>query len=226
MNTYLSLTALAVADLNNLPVASISTFNALRDYDVIPDTLNPELEDFDLDVGTAALTLFFSKPMFVNTLMINQIIIQDAITASNQYPMTTSTEGPVIEIDLSFADATVLRESNVTATFDSTTYITVTSLAMDINGNTVVNINDVQLCNVRHFTSDTIPPVILSYLLHLNDGALLLTFDENITAVNQIQNSPVSPDSIYTLSASSSIDVIMDNIVSINNGQDDFNREF
>ena len=52
--------------------------------------------------------------MFVNTLMINQIIIQDAITASNQYPMsesvTTSTEGPVIEIDLSFANATVLRE--------------------------------------------------------------------------------------------------------------------
>ena len=84
MNTYLSLTALAVADLNNLPVASILTFNALRDYDVIPDTLNPELEDFDLDLDIAALTLFFSKPMFVNTLMINQIIIQDAITASNQ----------------------------------------------------------------------------------------------------------------------------------------------
>ena len=136
MNTYLSFTVLAVADLNNLPVASISTFNALRDYDVIPDTLNPELEDFDLDVGTAALTLFFSKPMFVNTLMINQIIIQDAITASNQYPMsesvTTSAEGPVIENDLSFADATVLRESNVIATFDSTTYITVTSLAIHI----------------------------------------------------------------------------------------------
>ncbi len=84
MNTYLSLTALAVADLNNPPVASILTFNALRDYDVIPDTLNPELEDFDIDLGIAALTLFFSKPMFVNTLMINQIIIQDAITASNQ----------------------------------------------------------------------------------------------------------------------------------------------
>ena len=49
MNTYLSLAVLAVADLNNLPVASISTFNALRDYDVIPDTLSPELEDFDLD---------------------------------------------------------------------------------------------------------------------------------------------------------------------------------
>ena len=44
----------------------------------------PELEDFDFDLGIAALTLFFSKPMFVNTLMINQIIIQDAITASNQ----------------------------------------------------------------------------------------------------------------------------------------------
>ncbi len=62
--------------------------------------------------------------------------------------VTTSTEGPVIEIDLSFADATVLRESNVIATSDSNsdissyTYITVTSLAMDINGNTVVNIND------------------------------------------------------------------------------------
>ncbi len=38
MNTYLSFTVLAVTDLNNLPVASISTFNALRDYDVIPDT--------------------------------------------------------------------------------------------------------------------------------------------------------------------------------------------
>ena len=53
--------------------------------------------------------------------MINQIIIQDAITASNQYPMsesvTTSTKGPVIEIDLSFLDATVLKESNVVATY-------------------------------------------------------------------------------------------------------------
>ena len=120
--------------------------------------MNPELEDFNLDLGIAALTLFFSKPMFVNTLMINQIIIQDAITASNQYPMsesvTTSTEGPVIEIDLSFADANVLSESNVIANSDSNsdissyTYITVTSLAMDINGNTVVNINDAQLCTL------------------------------------------------------------------------------
>ena len=64
--------------------------------------------------------------------MTNQITIQDAVTATNQYTLsdsvTTSTDGTVIEIDLYFTDATVLKESNVIATSEDTTYITITSL--------------------------------------------------------------------------------------------------
>ena len=42
--------------------------------------------------------------------------------------------------------------------------------------------------------------------MDLNDGTLLLTFDENIgTCCIQIQNSPISPSSSYPLTSSSSV---------------------
>ena len=47
---------------------------------------------------------------------------------------------------------------------------------MDINDNIAVDINNSAALCVRQFTSDTIPPVILSYSLDLNDGMLRIAY--------------------------------------------------
>jgi len=122
-----------VTDLNNNPVNHISTTAALMASEVIPDMFPPELEAFDLNLGTSVLTLVWSKPVQVSSLAVTGIRIQRSSSSTDNSVLlasdstTESPDGAIIEIKLAFQDSTTLKQQSVIATSRENTYISISS---------------------------------------------------------------------------------------------------
>lgn len=197
---FITITPDAVEDMAGNNVISISTGLPLPADEVILDTSAPTLDSFNLDLGLGTVTLTFNKPIVVNTLQLSLATLLSDTTAAPlaMRPLneasTTSTDGIVILVDLSYDEANFLRQSTLIATSRANTYLNASfGLARDLMNRstemTIVQVND--------FVVDRLPPRVTTSVLDLNTGALNLTFDEplgNISANSIIfQNALINP---------------------------------
>ena len=231
LNTYLTTNIFAVNDLNNNPVRQIPATAAQQAASVIPDTSDPILESFDLDLAQGLLIMTWSKPVNVSGLNVADIIIQNQATAlaANMYSLTISVvisgDGIVVTIRLSVTLGRALKTSSTTATSIDDTFVQVSAgLVNDLSSRPSVEISDGSAKQASNFVSDNLPPDVDSFTLDLNTGDLTITFDEFITSLDPsgiiIVNDPSSPTANYTLS-NSTVTSITDNVVVISLGSED-----
>ena len=74
-NTFVSISAELIADLANLNVKSTTII--VTEY--TPDTTDPTLEGFELNINEGTLTLSFSEAIDPNITDVTQILLQDTM---------------------------------------------------------------------------------------------------------------------------------------------------
>ena len=209
-NTYITVFSGGVNDMNNNPVDAITQDMALQAMRVVPDEVPPELEGFSLNLNNSQLTLTFSETVSVPSLSLPGIILQNAEDSIISYALTDTSRVQIensseLIIFLSALDANAIKEQYTLAIDNTTTYLRLQANSIqDMNENYIEEIPDGNATAVDEFTPDFIDPLLLQFDLDMDEGILLLTFDEpvNIDTFNfaslTIVNSS-SSDEMYVL---------------------------
>ena len=209
-DTFISLQFGAILDMNDNPVDAVSYSVALSAMEFVPDTSNPNLVSFDLDMNTGTLFLTFNETVEASSLNVSQVTLQDNATATdnNTYTFTgglsSMQDSTVIILNFSFFDVNEIKKIRGLANdeFGSNSYLTLTNLSIvDMNDNPVVALPDGMGQRVVNFTQDITQPQLISFDLDMNQGLLVLNFSEtvdtltfNITQFSLQGSSNISAD--------------------------------
>ena len=196
-NSFLNLTLGAVYDMSGNPNAAAHT--AAQANSITPDTSQPMLLSFEIDVNRGAIIFSYSEAINVDAFALTNIVLYNTSSLLGMsFPLTaasriTSPSGSTIVVDIN-GDINPLRE---TMTFGGSTnsFLTILSgTAVDFAGNAADGILMPMVPAV--FTADDMGPLLTSFELDLNDGVLTLNFDETIvqstftTSQLMLQNAP------------------------------------
>ena len=194
-NTFLSVTAQLVDDMNTNDLIPIEINDPLRVSNFMQDRVRPYLTNFVLDMdGPGILHLTFSETVNITSLDVTQITLASAknfeadefaekyvIGSLGPGSFSNSTDGPEIDIQLHFDDINELKILTQLATTKSTTFLSINqTMIEDMNGNLVL---DIQLTNSKDagdYIHDLTPPELEKFSLDLNTGILNLTFSEPV----------------------------------------------
>jgi len=116
------------------------------------------------------------------------ISIQDAQTSvAEPYEIeqatSPSSDSTVILVDLSLADLTALKANFNVSTSIANAYVTVEASAFnDLRGEDIIATTDDNAIQAFNFTGDTTSPVLESFDFDLDEGQLIMTFDEPIAS--------------------------------------------
>ena len=184
-STFVSLTRMTIADMNDNLLVEIGTDIALMTSTFIPDTTSPRLQRFELDMNTGMLTMTFSETVDTTTLMFAYLVLQDAATANSTFQFQTSTWSmeldPIVYINISKLDLDLLKENRQIATSLNDTYISLTNLTiLDTSGNGIVPIPDDMAQRSQVYVRDRTPPQLERFNLDVDSGLLSLFYSETI----------------------------------------------
>ena len=120
-STHLSLTSAAVDDMNGNAVVPVTETEPEAVTIYTPDTTEPQLLRFTLDLTEETLTLFFSETVNVSSIDVTGITLQSDLTGAISVALTNasvSTEnGPVVILQLSQLDLNRLKNAEELAYF-------------------------------------------------------------------------------------------------------------
>ena len=184
-STYITLSEESVTDTSGNELIAVNASNSTMAAQFVPDTTNPELEYFELDMNTGILVMTFSETVDAPTLMFVYLTLQDGASASSTYKFRNSTWSmelnPVVYINISKADLDLLKENRQVARSRNTTYISLTNLTiLDTSGNGVVPIDDGMAQRARVFVRDRTSPVLEAFDLDIDSGLLTLFYSETV----------------------------------------------
>ena len=194
-NTFISITADFIEDMNANPILPISSDSALGITNYTADFIEPELERFDLDMDGPTLTLYFSETVNVSSMNVSGITLQSSkvfMDGMTQYYMltdlpepygshSTSESGHIVVIEIGESDSNVIKFLTELAQDDNSTYIAVTAdTIQDMNGNSVVPVLASDAAIVTTYQADITGPVLRGFTLNLTSERLSLTFDETV----------------------------------------------
>ena len=185
-DTFLIIEPFAISDMSDNMVVNITANDPLQVETYTKDVSSPTLEYFDLDMNDLILTLVFSES--VNVLSINYsaiTIVESEAPYFLSYTLmdgyTESQNGPQIVIEILEEDEDNLKRIDGLATNENNTFLIISSdLIVDMDGNPVFNITADLPLEVRNFTEDTTPPVLLYFDLNLTSDVLTLVFSETV----------------------------------------------
>jgi hypothetical protein len=216
-NTYISFSSSLVRDVSGLEVVAIQASSAVSPAVYIPDTSNPTLVAFSLDMNTGNLSMTFSEPILVSTLMLQSVTMQNSAlaTPTMSYTLTNSShqaEGPtttIVPVAISYEDLNAIKSSMGLASSRIDTFI---SLTPNFTSDTSMNLIQSTAMQVMSYIPDTIPPTLLSFDLRLTGtGTIELHFSEAVSysfGVQRnivLQNTPFNPSVFRMLSQADSI---------------------
>ena len=208
-NTYLSATSLALTDLFNNPMESVVETQAQNTAEFFEDVTNPELEDFQINLGIGALIFTFSETVNIHTFQPQELILQNASNASSEVTIniTLSPDGysdpdiaaVMFTYYLDNEDINFIKEEMETiGSFANNTFLALSSFAIrDMNSNEVVEISIENAKMATNHTPDGTPPILQDFTFDLNTGVLELSFDESVSA------SSLMPISFFFLDSQS-----------------------
>ena len=228
-NTFLSLAAGTVQDLNGSPVVSVAPQNALQVSFFIADITQPELLSFSLDLDFGSLQLSFSEAVDLSTLNATGITLQNSF--SNATIFLQLTGGSVVAVSLTEVllvltreDANHLRQLQDLATSVDDTFIALTpSTILDYSSNPILAFPPQNAIMAFQIIAVT-PPELKYFQLDLaSTGYLVLVFSELVdpstfdpAAVSLLNTRRLAPASyIYTLTSNSSVVRTVSNIISV-----------
>ena len=178
----------AIRDTNF--IQPISSNNATPVSIFIPDTTNPMLLSYNLDMNAGFLTLLFSEVVNVSSLQVGGISLQSTDNISNISQSHTLTDGisllfsndsTLVRIYIGFTDLNNIKILSHLATTVNNTYLSIEGSAiMDMSMLSVVPIAKEQALNVVVFSPDKQGPILQMFNLNLSDGTVTFFFDETI----------------------------------------------
>ena len=236
LNTYLTVTELAIRDMNGNLLTAVNNLNTSA---FSPDTIDPELISFNLNLSSEILTLSFTETVDASTLLLSSFTFlseDDQMANSTQYTLTGGTtidsDSDVINVELTTADLNVLKTHTDLATSNLNTYIGVEPAAVrDMNNNPLRAIPVDEAIAVTVFSGDKVRPMIESYNLDLNTGILTISFSETVDVSTfeveeiMLQNQQVLSNvtTVFVLTDSSNTNSLNGPVVVVELGESDLN---
>ena len=218
-DTFISITDLAIADMNNNSVVAIANDSALSVTNFTRDMILPRLEAFDLDINAGVFTFHFSEVMDYVSFDPTQLTLLSSNnpfdTSATVYTLTGGSVRPsddiVLYVEINITDLNEIKRLSELAVDENSTFISFDfNLVTDTFNNSVVNVSLADPQSVSRFTQDMTSPLIEVFTLDVDQGLLTLTFDETVNASTftisavTVQSSAVSPVQMYTLQTSTS----------------------
>ena len=186
-NTFLSITEMAISDMNKNRLIRIPMSNAKSVRTYTADTNDPVIESFELDYDTGVLVLLFDETVILSTADVSAMTFQNAQTsASSIYTLSDSNvtnSGIVtdVRIQLSVTDFNELKMSRICVS-EATCHLSVTpDFIEDTNMNSVRRIPLTLAMNVNIYVPDTTDPYVVHYTeFDLNAGTFTLEMSETV----------------------------------------------
>ena len=190
-SSFMTVAADGVRDMNGNPLIEVANGAAVSAGAFTADLTNPTMIGVDIDLQTHKLTLSFDETVIADTLIIGSVTVQaDGLgvglvrTLTNS--TTSSTNGPVIVIDLDLYDANYIKQF---AFGTDSTFVSILSGAIQDAasiGNGVNTQADTSAMQVASYTPDATPPVLQRFDLDLTTYLLTFTFSEivNVTTLS------------------------------------------
>ena len=183
-STYVSLTAVAIQDMNFNPVVPIPSSNSIQVSTYIPDITGPVLQSFDINLDSEILSLHFDETVNVSSIQYLYFTIQ----SSRGVPETNYTlsagailgiNSPDVDVMFDFHDLNQLKlDSRLAITHDNTYLVMgeggILDLALRPNQAFPTELQ------ASSFTPDTTRPRLLRFSANLNSETLTLNFDEPV----------------------------------------------
>ena len=200
--TLLRLSAASVLDTSNNPVNGTV---GLEVSTIIPDAIEPRVISFDLDMNSGHLTLYLTETVFAEDVQPSEISLQNAFTlatSSAGYTLSSMSQpvqisDTIILINLTNNDQNEIKRRPLLAIDNTTTYLTLTSQALnDSSGNPVVPIPVGSALNVTKYTMDDTMPDLASFSLDMDSGTLTLKFTETVNATTLVTQKLIFLDAI------------------------------
>ena len=180
-NTYITLLSTAIEDMNGNQVNAVPNKSARRVMSFTPDTTQPILRSFTLNLTSEYLRLTFSETVQATSFDPTEIIIQSsAASPVSSYRLTGGTIAPintsVISLKLLFDDLNALKSRIDLATNNSNTFLSTSSnLVRDMNSNRLVAIPTNKALMGKVYRDST-QPAVRSITVDLDNGQLVLNF--------------------------------------------------
>ena len=208
---FLIISDQAILDQNgNNVVPRFDSLNFLSVRNYTPDTTDPMLESFNLDLTADTLTLSFDETVDVSTLDVTQITLHGS-NDTTDFTLTNSgvqntTDLPTIVIYLSEDDRNDIKRDTMLAIDANSTYLSFTNATItDMVSNPV---KPIEMMDVEVYTLDLARPSLVNFDLDLTAETLTLFFSETVRVdtFNHTQVTLLGVNSSYSLVNSTTVD--------------------
>lgn len=148
--TIISLTSSAIQDMNMNFLREVGTTDAVGVTSYTGDTTPPELVSYSLDFDSGEIALTFSETVRASSLVAAEFTLQNTQNSTESFftslnlttSETASSNEVSITLQISLDDLNTLKQLTDVATNDSTTFLSLTSEAIqDMFNNTVETVN-------------------------------------------------------------------------------------
>ena len=240
---------LFTADTSGNSIVAHSPGSGLSPVSFLPDTKNPELISWSIDMTSNEITFDFTEPVNITTFNASAISISsDAIPVASSTNITLnklstvayvpSSASSSVKLTINSQDVIIIKSTSVLCSLNTSCWLTFTqylctdTLTISASGQTFAN-TIIPLANVKvnKFTPDRLGPKISSFSVDLNKGQLIFVFNKPINTdkvfVNSTLLSTSSADFISNVTSLSVYDdVIVSNFIYVSIGllQSDLNN--
>jgi len=233
--TYIKIEGPAFLDMNMNEVNDIKALSAQVSFGFTEDSVDPQLEHFDLNLTAETLTLHFDETVESDSLDVTTIRLENTGADNLQeftltdLSYTNGPDSPTITINLHTLDLNVIKNLTSLATSEDDVFIFVTDTTIDdMNANLLVPVT----MAVRKFTEDQTDPKLVSFEVDLTEETLILTFDETVESESltipaiTFQSQQTHSDDVtteYTLTTNSTSGSVDSTILLVDLGVEDLN---
>ena len=176
--TYLSLSETVIQDMNRNILTAVPSNTARMVIELIPDTTDPMIRSYTLDLNSGEITISFSETVDADTLKASEFTIHSSLNDSSpsytffqvsSTSYTNSSDGTSIVLQLSTDDLNAVKEDPLLATSQANTYLSFTSDAIaDMFNNNLVERNDSDALNASLFIPDQTSPRLTDFSLNMS----------------------------------------------------------
>ena len=185
-STLITLGSATITDMARLYNVPIAIENATDVAEIIPDTIQTELERFSIDFNQGLLNLVFTDIVMPSTLRASAVRIQDTASATTSVTLTdvsttNSSNGYLVSIEIGTEDLNAITYDTSLATSINNTYVIISSdVVRDLQMRDVIPISDDFGIQTTAYVKDDTAPKLESFVLDVNSGELILSFSETV----------------------------------------------
>jgi hypothetical protein len=222
--SFVSLAASVFKDMGGVGTLAVPSGEAKQVTKYQADASRAQLESFTLNLDSNELNLTFTDVVDVTTFKVGRIGLQSAasVVTGVAYGLTDtsttdSSDGYVVAVKLSAADALAIKKVVGLAESLATTFVVFdAAMISDVRGRDVIPIINGKAKAAAAYQRDITPPELTGSVLNMRDYELTLTFSEAIVEVDfdpafvTIRNSTTDPALKVELAAAKSTSMSAD----------------